>query len=174
MKTTDALNTLTELDNKFGQCVYTKNDLRVIFHNESERGLEKSLSRLTKSGVLERVAKGVYVFSHTKNSRTHLIENIAHKLRFGEVNYISLESALSQYGQISQIPVGLLTVMTTGREGKYKTPYGVIEFTHTKRNVSQVLKRCSYGVNHPLAMATETAALEDLKRVGRNVNMLTH
>ncbi len=41
-----------------------------------------------------------------------------------------LESALSEYGVISQIPIDRLTIMTTGRKGHYKTPYGTIEFTH--------------------------------------------
>lgn len=38
----------------------------------------------------------------------------------GEYNYISLESALSEYGIISQIPIDRLTIMTTGRKGEYK------------------------------------------------------
>ncbi len=36
----------------------------------------------------------------------------------GEYNYVSLESMLSEYGLISQIPIDRLTVMTTGRNVK--------------------------------------------------------
>jgi len=46
---------------------------------------------------------------------------------------------LSEYGVISQIPLDRLTVMTTGRKGIYKTIYGTIEFTHTKRSVENIL-----------------------------------
>jgi hypothetical protein len=99
------------------------------------------------------------------------LELIARTLRRGAYNYVSLESALSEWGAISQIPVGRLTVMTTGRKGEYKTPYGVIEFTHTKRPLTEVL---ASGVERgrPLRIASKQAALRDLKRVGRNTHLL--
>ena len=58
-------------------------------------------------------------------------------MRRGEYSYISLETMLSEYGAISQVPIDRLTVMTTGRKGEYETPFGVIEFTHTKRKYSR-------------------------------------
>jgi hypothetical protein len=89
----------------------------------------------------------------------------------GFYNYISLESALSEAGAISQIPLDRLTVMTTGRKGEYRTPYGVIEFTHTKRPEMEILDHV-YSAGRPLKMATLTTALRDLKRVGRNTHLL--
>lgn len=44
---------------------------------------------------------------------------------------------VSESGAISLIPLDRLTVMMSGRKGHYETPYGVIEFTHTKRPVDR-------------------------------------
>ncbi|WP_422139500.1 hypothetical protein [Endozoicomonas sp. ALC020] len=83
------------------------------------------------------------------------VQSIAIALRRGDYNYISLESALSEYGAISQIPVDRLTIMTTGRKGEYKTPFGVLEFTHTRRSVADILDsaRASLCTNEHRQMA---------------------
>ncbi|HFQ4883866.1 TPA: hypothetical protein ACGWRI_005090 [Vibrio vulnificus] len=54
---------------------------------------------------------------------------------------------------------------------KYKTPYGVIEITHTKRSVSDILNSI-YRSERPLRVATQDAAIRDLRRVGRNLHLL--
>ncbi|WP_211665206.1 hypothetical protein [Leucothrix arctica] len=41
--------------------------------------------------------------------------------------------------------------MTTGRKGTYKTPYGTIEFTHTKRAISNILENV-LDLNCPLRL----------------------
>lgn len=108
-----------------------------------------------------------YIPHSNKRKSGQTLELIAKTLRRGEYNYISLESALSEYGIISQIPIDRLTIMTTGRKGEYKTSYGVIEFTHTKRSVTDILDNI-HSVGRPLRMASKQAAERDLKRVGRN------
>ncbi|MFC1236434.1 hypothetical protein [Vibrio sp. F74] len=45
---------------------------------------------------------------------------------------------LSDTGDISQILMDRLTVVTKGRNGTFSTPYGVIEFTHTKKPIARV------------------------------------
>lgn len=62
--------------------------------------------------------------------------------------------------------------MTTGRKGIYKTIYGVIEFTHTKRTVKDILENTIKIKERPLRIASKEAALRDLKRVGRNMNLI--
>lgn len=167
MRQHTAINRLTEYDEQ-GRYVYTVRDLAKIFPEDSKRTFQTGLGRLTKQGVLQRVAHGVYVFAlsrHRKQGNT--LEYIARMLRRGEYNYISLESALSEYGVISQVPLGRITVMTTGRSGEYSTPYGAIEFTHTKRQPADIVPHlCQTG--RPLRMASKAAAWRDLKRVGRN------
>ena len=81
---------------------------------------------------------------------------------------------MSEYGAISQIPINTMTVMTTGRSGVHKTPYGTIEFTHTKRARAEILMRTLAPKGRPLRIATRSAAVRDLMRVGRNVNMIIH
>ncbi|EKF9988451.1 MULTISPECIES: type IV toxin-antitoxin system AbiEi family antitoxin [Vibrio harveyi group] len=151
--------------------VYTKRNLRRLFFDDSEEAFKQSLPRLIKFGVLERACRGVYVFALSRHKGGYTIEYVAKSLRRGEYNYISLESALSEYGVISQIPIDRLTVMTTGRKGVFKTPYGVIEFTHTDRCDIDILNNTILS-DRPLRIATESAAIRDLKRVGRNTHML--
>jgi len=171
MKQTVAIQRLSELDQQ-GRYVFTQHDLEKIFPEDNKRTLHAGLERLVKQNVLERVARGIYLYAlshHRKGPNT--LELIAKTLRRGEYNYISLESALSAYGVISQIPVDRLTVMTTGRKGEYKTHYGTIEFTHTKRPVSEIIQSFT-TINRPLRMATKEAAWRDQKRVGRNIHLV--
>ena len=110
MKLQSAIKRLHEFDMK-GHYVYRHGDLRKLFIEDSERAFTAGLKRLLNAGVLERVVRGVYVYclsSRTKSVDT--IEHIAKALRQGEYNYISLESALSEYGVISQIPIDRLTI----------------------------------------------------------------
>lgn len=164
-----AMRRLSHWDRQ-GRAVFTRADLAKLFHEDSPRAFKAGLQRLVADGVLERPVRGVYVYAFA-HSRDHLIEHVAKALRRGEYNYISLESALSEYGAMSQVPVDRLTVMTTGRKGTYKTPYGTIEFTHTKRPVEDLLNRMT-GTKRPLHLAFPQAAWSDLKRVGRNVHLV--
>jgi len=155
-----------------GVHVFSHRDFAKLFPDEQEKALEKSLQRLVRNGVLERVAKGTYVNAFTKSRDSNLIEEIALVLRRGEFSYVSLESMLSEYGMISQIPLDRITIMTTGPKGTYTTPYGVIEFKHTKRRPAEIIKRTVSVPGRPLRIATKSAALQDLRRVGRNTNMV--
>jgi len=101
-----------------------------------------------------------------------VLERIVKALRPGAYNYVSLESALSEYGLISQILIDRLTVVTTGRKGIYTTPYGVIELTHTKRTVENILDNTQKSDHHLLRFAKRDTALRDLLRVGRNLHLL--
>jgi predicted transcriptional regulator of viral defense system len=171
MKQALAIKRLNELDKK-ERYVFLHRDLAKVFHEDSPRSLTDSLARLVKAGIMERVARGVYVYALSRHKNTrNTLDLIAIALRRGEYNYVSLESALSAYGVISQIPIDRLTLMTTGVKGEYKTRYGVIEYTHTKRTVKDILDNVVQA-NRPLKVASKTAALRDLKRVGRNNHLI--
>ena len=171
MKKVDALTVLRYWDKK-GRYVFTKHDLSKLFFNNSSKTLTESLNRLVHDGILVRACHGIYVNSHAYSFDSYVIERIAKALRRGEYNYVSLESMLSEYGMISQIPIDRLTVMTTGRKGLFKTDYGVIEFTHTKKSVSDILSFIERIEGRPLRVASKEAAWKDLKHVGRNVQMV--
>lgn len=155
-----------------GRVVFTLSDLRKLFPEDSPKAFSEGIARLVSAGLIERVCRGVYVNRYAKQPDGDLIEHIAKALRRGEFNYVSLESMLSQYGAISQIPIDRLTVMTTGREGEYHTPYGTIEFTHTARSVADILEGMIEIKGRPLRVAKKETAWRDLKRVGRNLNMV--
>jgi len=146
--------------------------LAKLFPEDSPKTFSEGLNRLVKAGVLTRACRGVYVNDRAHSFDGRVIERIAQALRPGEFTYVSLESMLSEYGEISQIPIDRLTLMTTGRKGVYKTPYGVIEFSHTKRPLSDILTRIKQVDGRPLRVADREAAWRDLKRVGRNTRMV--
>ncbi|EIT6973927.1 hypothetical protein L2596_000013 [Vibrio vulnificus] len=171
MKQSEAILRLHEW-NLRGHYIFQHRDLKKIFHEDHERNFNETLKRLVKNQFLERVARGTYLYTLSKDRfSANTLEIIAKTLRRGEYSYVSLESALSEYGVISQIPVDRLTVMTTGRKGEYKTQYGVIEFTHTKKSVPDIIDNVR-SVGRPLRIATKEAAIRDLKRVGRNVHLI--
>jgi len=149
-----------------------RRDLEKLFPEEGEKALEKSLQRMVGDGLLQRVAKGLYVNPAASSKSRWVAEEIAKALRPGCLSYVSLESILSEYGAISQIPIDRLTIMTTGRSGVHRTPYGTIEFTHTKRPRAEILEGTQAFKGRPLRIATRSAAVRDLLRVGRNANMI--
>ena len=172
MTKTEALKALKSLDQQ-GIYVLSKNDLAKLFPTEQEKAFEKSLQRLVKDGILERVTKGVYLNVFATSKKATALEDIALELRAGCFSYVSLETMLAEYGVISQIPTRRITIMTTGAKGVYNTPYGTIEFTHTKRSPAEIIERTLLPANRSLRIATKAAALQDLRRVGRNTNMIT-
>lgn len=167
----DLIRCLSTLDKK-GVYVMTKRDIEKMFPSESEKALEKSLQRVVADGLLVRVAKGIYLNPSAVSKTSRVIEDIAKALRPGCYSYISLESILSEYGVISQIPLSRITIMTSGAKGIYDTPFGTIEFTHTKRSPLEILYRSMHIKGRPLRIAQKQAAVQDLFRVGRNTNMI--
>lgn len=171
MKLSDAIHTLNSWAAR-GRVVFARRDLSKIF---SEQGstLSATIRRLVANEHLIKAARDVYVSQAGVTFSPYLLEEIAVNLRRGEYNYISLESALSEWGSISQIPLDRITVMTTGRRGEYQTPFGVVEFTHTKLNPSIILDNTVQQPKRPLRIASESFAAKQLRRVGRNTDLLT-
>tara|TARA_B100000700_G_scaffold173420_1_gene191602 strand:- start:1226 stop:1792 length:567 start_codon:yes stop_codon:yes gene_type:complete len=170
LKKSDAIKKLSEFD-KQGRYIFTMSDFAKIFFDDTNRSLRAGISRLIDDGFLIRVANGIFIYALAQSKGSDTLELIAKTIRRGEYNYVSLESALSEYGIISQIPVGRLTIMTTGRSGEYKTPFGTIEFTHTKRDRLDILEN-TMKTDRSLRFATKNTALRDLKRVGRNTHLI--
>ncbi len=164
-----AIHRLTAQDRQ-GRQVFTHRDLATLFPEDNPRTLQAGLDRLVKNGVLVRAVNGVYINALSAGGFTHTLENIAKAMRRGEYSYVSLESALSEYGVISQIPMRL-TIMTTGRKGEVTTSFGTIEFTHTARPVHDILDDI-HDVGRPLRLAGKHKACRDLRRVGRNTELI--
>ncbi len=170
MKLIEATKRLNFWDKK-GRYVFRKCDLSLVF-DENGRTLDQTLMRLVKSGTLQRAAHGIYLYALSRHIGAYTLEYIARNLRRGEITYESLESALSQYGVISQIPLDRITLMTTGRSGEYRTAYGTIEFTHTKLAIEKIKTNTIDRKDHPLPIANKQFAYRNLKAVGRNLDLV--
>lgn len=170
MKRRDAARTLADWDDR-GRFVWTLGDLATLFPNESPRALEASVSRLVAEELLIRCCRGVYRTARARSWDSFLLQHVAVALRRGHYSYVSLESALSMYGVISQIPIGGLTVMTTGRRGWIDLENGWIEFVHTERSIPSILDGVA-DVGRPLRLAHVRTALEDQHHVGRCLDLI--
>lgn len=172
MKTSKMLETLDTWDFKFNKWLFTTNDLKIIFSEESENSLNKSMVRQVKSGVLVKVCKGIYANKRANSKPLFSLESIALYLKPNDFIYLSLESVLSEQGLISQIP-SCLTFMTTGRSQKFSTSFGNIEFIHTKRELENAKGTILFNQEKGIHEASSQTALRDLKRVGRNMNLVS-
>ena len=171
MQQIDALKILTE-QAASGRAVFTRRDLERMFRTDRPAARAATLKRLVQSDWLRPAARGVYVYPAGLRNDGYDLERIARAIRRGDYSYVSLESALSEWGAISQLPMGYLTLMTTGRKGVFPTPWGTIEFTHSARPLENIFASTVSPPDRPLRLATPEAAWRDLKRVGRNCNMV--
>lgn len=108
MKSFDLLKKIKKFDRGF----FTIEDLEKIT-GLKRNYLHLQLSRWVKLGVLERIARGIYVSPGTNIE----IEKVASFLY--PPNYLSFESALASYGILNLIPY-TLTFATTRRTKTYK------------------------------------------------------
>ena len=154
--------------------MHSRRDLEKLFPEDSPEAMERSLNRMVKVyRLVDRPTKGIYIHPRPNCKHGRLIEDIAKAMRPGCFNYVSLESALSEYSLISQVMTSRITIMTTGSAGTYQVgKYGTIEFIRTKRKPADIFANTFYSPDRPLRMATKETALEDLRLLGRNLGMV--
>lgn len=131
--------------------------------------LKLMMKRFADQGVLIRAARGVYVNPHARSRPADARRGLLRFLRSREISYVSLESKLSEAGIISQVTTAL-TCMTTGSPGRFETPWGAVEFTHTDRRIevgTDVVMQDDGTLE-----ATIRTAVRDLRRVGRNLDLI--
>ena len=157
---------------KAGGGIHTAPELAYMVGEQATPAFTKFLADCVKKGVVRRVAAGVFESVLTPPELSTGIYKIAKKLRGGVLNYISLESQLSDTGDISQILMDRLTVVTKGRNGTFSTPYGVIEFTHTKKPIHKIAPNLYLDNDINMYRAKPIQAIADLKDCNRNVHML--
>lgn len=157
-----------------GQWVFTRAHFQILFPGETEESLKKSLARHVANGTLTRVAQGIYANPDAKKLPNNPLERLVAYLRPLDFNYISAESVLVPHGIISQMPSSYLTVMTTGRRRRYETPYGMIEFTHTKKSRDVLRANTILDPDRGIRVATIEQAYQDLKHIGRCLDLVDH
>jgi hypothetical protein len=168
MKRSDLNRRLFEAD-AAGVWAFTPASFSALMGGIEPAYLKLMTKRLVDQGVLIRASRGVYVNPHARSKPPDTRRGLLRFLRPREINYVSLESKLSEAGVISQITTAL-TCMTTGSSGRFETPWGAVEFTHTDRKIgigTDVVARDDGTLE-----ATARTALRDLRRVGRNLDLI--
>ncbi|WP_339349876.1 hypothetical protein [uncultured Alteromonas sp.] len=172
MKAFNVEERLQELQSFTQHSLVTTAQFRMLFPDYPDEALKVRLHQLVKRRVLEKVCRGIWSFPKSKYYTTTDLRYLPHLLRQTDINYISLESVLSKHSIISQQMFDYLTVMTTGRSGKFSTPMGTLELIHTKRDPLKLLTETFPIQNVPIREATIARAWKDLKNVGRNINIV--
>jgi hypothetical protein len=62
--------------------------------------------------------------------------------------------------------------MTTGAGKTFNTPYGIIEFVHSKRNPKTFLEETVFDAERGIHVALDRRAIDDLKNTGRSLDLL--
>jgi len=148
-------------------------DFRGLFPDLSNSAIKTLLSRAAKSGLLERICRGLYIYRRVMRADGLLLFYVAAYLRAGEFNYISLETVLSDYGIISQIPINRIFIMSSGRSNVISCGrYGTIEFIHTNKNPLDLIDQLAYDADCKMWRASKSLALLDMRKTFRNSDLI--
>lgn len=132
------------------------------------------LTRAVRAGLLKRVCRGIYLYPKAGYPMGDLLFHTAARLRADEFNYISLETALSDAGLISQIPINWITIMSSGRSHVVDCgEFGHIEFIHTEQRPEEIAGELVYDATRHLWRASEKQALRDMKATRRSMELVT-
>lgn len=131
------------------------------------------LSRAVKAGLLKRVCRGVYLYPPAAGTLEHILFHAAARLRPDELNYISLETALSDAGLISQVPMNWITLMSSGRSHVVNCgEFGRMEFVHTTQTPEDLAGELTYDADRHLWRASVSQALRDMKATRRSMDLV--
>ena len=154
-------------------CLFTPSDLRSLLPALSDAAFKTLLSRAVSEGYLNRVCRGLYVFEPAKPDRGVVLYHAVSKLRPLALNYLSLESVLSDAGVISQVPINRITVMSSGRSSTFDCgAWGSIEFVHTSQKADALAGQLHYDERCRIWRATVTQALRDMRATHRNLDLI--
>jgi hypothetical protein len=168
MKRRMLMQRLDDMDRR-GVWAFTPATFSALLGEPEPNYLKLMMKRLADQGVLIRAARGVYVNSHARSMPSDVRVGLLRFLRPREITYVSLESKLSEAGVISQVTTAL-TCMTTGSPGRFDTPWGAIELTHTDRLI--VVGTDVHMRDDGVLEATVKRSARDLRRVGRNASLM--
>lgn len=158
MSTIEFIKTLQSLNRDF----FTVFDLEKITDLKRD-SLKVTLNRLVKQQILTRLKRGVYQLSLSSVD----VRKIANQLYYP--SYLSFESALSDYGILSQIPY--TQTFATNKKSKKMTIWNTeVEFTQIKNDLF-----FGYILNNSIYIAEPEKALLDqiymASRGKRNLNL---
>lgn len=153
--------------------LFTLHDLRAALPGLSDNAFTTLVSRAVRSGHLERVCRGIYLYPGVNYPAGLVLYHTAARLRAGTFNYLSLESVLSDAGVISQVPIGWITLMSAGRSNVIRCGgRGTIEFVHTTKTPDSVADQLDYDARCRLWRASVPLALADMRATRRNMDLV--
>lgn len=153
--------------------LFLAQDFRALIPGRSKAAFKGMLSRAVNAGHLIRVCRGVYLYERTMLCDGLLLFHAAVLLRSRKFNYISVETALSEAGVISQVPMQWISIMSSGRSAVISCgEFGTIEFIHTERKPVDVMDQLSYDKRCGLWRASVVLAIKDMKMTRRNCDLI--
>jgi predicted transcriptional regulator of viral defense system len=153
--------------------LFTLHDLRALFTELTDTAFKTLLSRAVASKLLVRLCRGLYLYQKALPRDGLLLFHAAAILRADEFNYISLETALSAAGVISQIPMNWITIMSSGRSNSISCgDFGTIEFIHTNQKPKSLVNQLIYDEQCGIWRAKIKLALRDMRATHRNCDLI--
>ncbi len=153
--------------------LFTLADLRSVLPEHSETAFKTLLSRAVREGRLIRLCRGLYLYEKANPNRGLILAHAVSKLRPLGLNYLSLETVLSDAGIISQIPMNRIMVMSSGRSGIIDCgTWGSIEFIKTRQHPENLVGQLEYDPKARLWRASVAQALRDMRATHRNVDLI--
>ncbi|MED5611153.1 hypothetical protein VV867_25880 [Pseudomonas sp. JH-2] len=153
--------------------LFTPADMRALVPDISDQAYRSLLSRAARDNKLVRLCRGLYLYKLAKADLGNLLYHAAARLRANDFNYISLETALSDAGVISQVPIHWITLMSSGRTSQISCgQYGTIEFIHTAQKPAELVDQLDYDSRCRLWRAKPAQALRDMKAAKRNLDLI--
>jgi hypothetical protein len=147
--------------------------LRALYPNLSDNAFKALINRAVNAGHLTRLCRGLFLYKRAMPPSGLILFHAASLLRANELNYISLETALSDTGVISQIPLNSITIMSSGRSNLISCGnYGTIEFIHTNQKPANIMNQLEYDANCRLWRATIALAIRDMRATHRNYDLI--
>lgn len=153
--------------------LFTPSDLRALLPELSDAAFRTLLSRTVADRHLLRLCRGLYLYERVDYPRGLVLFHAAARLRADTFNYISLETALSDAGVISQIPINWITLMSAGRSNVIRCgDWGSIEFVHTGKHPEALAGQLHYDARCHLWRAAVPLALQDMRATRRNMDLV--
>lgn len=142
--------------------LFSINDAKKVFNIEKDNTLYKLLQRLEKKDIIRRIENGKYLFSFIEVSDFEIANFLT------SPSYISLESALSFYGILSQFPY-TITSITSKKSKRVIYEDKEYEFIHMK-------SKYLYGFfkkNNFLIASPEKALIDELYFIAKKLRIIS-
>ena len=153
--------------------LFALSDLRALLPGHGDGAFRSIVFRLERSGEVVRVCRGIYLLPGSALQGSELLGRAAARLRADRFNYLSLETVLSAAGVISQVPIGRITLMSSGRSSTISCgAYGTIEFVHTGKTPADLAPELEYDPQCGLWRASLRLALRDLRDTRRDTGLV--